>query len=311
MAGITSLPPEILTHILSYLPRKQDKLREQEEQDNQVEPLEQAEQPQKQDKLCGLCEQEKRSSEPPAYLPLYATVCKAWQHQVELKTFREIDVMSSELEYLSKIMTESRRPALRVIEYSIAMSEDVKTACSEGTKLTGEAEKVVGEVVEKEYIAAIAKLLVLLQEWEDSNPLMSLSIKITDLHSHDDGQREKATRCRYQWSSTKKDMFIYMFKPNSRLLHLGPLDDLPRLKSVAKLQVGMGNLHMTEDSMSRLAIKFPALTALDLQIGHTTWYAEGTNWGRELVPELRYRMCRYFHLLLYNPCIVIVLDEGL
>jgi hypothetical protein len=301
MSGIASLPPEILAHVLSYLPRKQDKLREQEEQDNQVEPLEQAEQLQKQDKLCGLCEQEKRSSEPPVYLPSYASVCKTWQHQVELKTFREIDVMSSELEYLSKIMTESRRPALRVIEYSIVMSEDVKTACSEGTKLTGEAEKVVEEVVEKEFTAAITELLVLLQEWEDSNPLMSVSIKITHIYSYDDGQGKKTTRCGDQWSSTEQDMFIHTFKPYSRLLHLGSLDDLRRLKSVTKLQVGMGNLNMTEDSMARLAMKFRALKALDLQIGHMAWYAEGTNWGREFVPELRYRMCEYFHLLLHNP----------
>lgn len=215
--------------------------------------------------------------------------------------------MSSELKYLLKIMTESRRPALRVVEYSIDMSEDVKTACSEGTELTGEIEGGV----EKAATAAIAELFVLLEEWEDGNSLMSLSIKITDLYSYDDGQRKNATRCGYQWSSSKKDMFIYMFKPNSRLLHLGPLDDLPRLKSVAKLQVGRGNLHMTEDSISRLAMKFPALKALDLQICHMTWYAEGSYLGRELVPELRYRMCGNFHVLLYNPCIVIVVDEGL
>lgn len=267
MAGITSLPPEILAHILSYLPRKKDKLRDQDEQDDQVEPLEQDA---SDDDLT------KRSSEPPVYLPSYAIVCKAWQHQVESKTFREIDVMSSELECLSRIMTESRRPALRVVKYSIAMSEDVKTACSEGKQLTGEVEKVLEEVVEKAFTAAITELLVLLQDWEDSNPLMSVSIKITHLYSYDDGQTKETMRCGDQWSSTEKDMFIHMFKPYNRLLHLGPLDDLPRLKSVTKLQLGMENLNITEDSMPRLAMKFRALRALDLQFGHMAWYGKGT-----------------------------------
>ena len=293
MTGITSLPPEILAHILSYLPRKQDKHREQEEQEAQVEQYgqpgqdRQGEHPHNQD---ARCEQDKfdsdltkQSSELPVYLPSYSTVCKTWHQQVELQTFREIDVMSSELEYLSKIMTESRRSTLRVMNYSIVMSKDVEMACAKGKEFTGEVE----EAVEKAFTAAITELFVLLQEWEDENPLISLSMMITDIYTYNDGQREKATRCREQWNSIEKDMF----KPYSRLLQLGSLDDLPKLKSVARLQVGSGNLHMTEDSMTRLAMKFPALKALDLQIGHMTWYAEGNNWGRELVPELRYRMC--------------------
>lgn len=302
MAGITSLPPEILAQILSHIPRKRDKLRKQEDQDDQIEPVEQdgqGEHPQNQDEHCVLCEQEKSNTDPAnhptkqpfelsVYLPSCAAVCKAWQQQVELQTFREISVMSCELEYLSEIITESRISALRTLKYSIAMSKDVEMACSKRPEVEGE----VNETVQKASTAAITDLFMLLQAWEDDNSLVSLSMKIAHLYSYNDGQREKATRCGEHWDSIENDTYTL----HDRLLNLGPLDSLPKLKSVTRLQVGSGRIHMTEDSMARLATKFPALQILDLQIGHVTWYMEASNWRRELVPELRYRMCEYFDL---------------
>lgn len=320
MAGITSLPPEILAQILSYLPRKRDKLRkqeDQEDQDDQIEPVEQdrqGEHPQYQDEHCILCEQEKSNTDPTkhptkqpfelsVYLPSCAAVCKAWQQQVELQTFREISVMSCELEYLSEIMTESRISALRTLKYSIAMSKDVEIACSK----MPEVEKEVNEAIQKASMAAITDVFMLLQDWENDNPLMSLSMKVAHLFSYNDGQREKAMRCGEQWDSIENNVYTLY----DRLLHLGPLDNLPKLKSVTRLQVGSGRMHMTEDSMARLATKFPALQILDLQVGYVTWFMEASNWRRELVPELRYRMCEYFDLLLPNSCIVMPIIRDL
>lgn len=137
MAGITSLPFEILSDILSYLPRKQN------------------------DQKLYYARRISPAFDHEAYLlPAYATVCKTWQRHIEMQTFQEIVLMSCELEYWSKIMRESRRSALRVIKYAIVMSQDVNVACSRRKYFR---EGIV-EAAETAVIAGITDLFVLLKE---------------------------------------------------------------------------------------------------------------------------------------------------
>ncbi|KFY83822.1 hypothetical protein V500_09860 [Pseudogymnoascus sp. VKM F-4518 (FW-2643)] len=273
MAGITSLPLEILIEILSYLPRKQDEPRKQDGVD---------------------CDSINQPSGLPVYLPAYAAVCKTWQQQIELQTFQEIDVMSSEIEYLSEIMTESRRSALRVIKYSITMSEDVEAACSKATRkqirwaAKKEAEEAAFKAANGAFTAAITTLLELLLEWEEYGPLMSLSLDILRVDSYKKGQRVKSGG---QWNSIEEDA-TDMFKRLSLILHLGTLDDLPELKSVTRLNVHPSfSSSTTTDSAINLAIKFSALKILDLELDDMQW----NDWGEKLVPEFRHEPPSILH----------------
>ncbi|KFY90973.1 hypothetical protein V498_05744 [Pseudogymnoascus sp. VKM F-4517 (FW-2822)] len=257
MVGITSLPFEILSDILSYLPRKQ------EDQKLYYAP---------------------RYGTPfnhEAYLlPAYTTVCKTWQRHIEMQTFQEIVLMSCELEYWSKIMTESRRSALRVIKYAIVMSQDVNVACSRG-KYFGAG---IVEVAETAVIAGITDLFVLLKEWEEDGPLMSLSFDIERSFTYNEGQELKMSRLGEQFSSIKDYAFSGL-RYITPILQLGSLGGLPTLKSAKTIHFHhMYPICIAPDSMARLAINFSALKILDMKIGSVS----SMDRYRGLDPEFRY-----------------------
>lgn len=268
MVGITSLPFETLSDILSYLPRKQE---DQKLYVPQFRP----------------------PFDHEAYLlPAYATVCKTWQQHIELQTFQEIVLMNCEVEYWSKIMTESRRSALRVIRYAMVMSQDVNAVCSRGKYFRGE----IVEAAEKAFITGITDLFVLLKEWEEDGPLMSLSFEIERSFTYNEGQGFKMSRPGEKFSSNEDHAFngLRFVGP---ILQLGSLGDLPTLNSVKRVHFhDMYPICMTPDSMARLAINFSALKILDMKIGSTSSIAR----YRGLDPEFRYGMCEISNLLLLN-----------
>src|SRR5690554_3342203 len=103
MATISSLSPETLSHILSYLPRDHDTLPARLARVANHGPV-----------------------KAPSELPAYATVCRDLQQHIERRTFRQIILPNTQLEYFSKVVTGSRRAALREIKYQIRMSDPVK-----------------------------------------------------------------------------------------------------------------------------------------------------------------------------------------
>ncbi|KFY17143.1 hypothetical protein V492_00876 [Pseudogymnoascus sp. VKM F-4246] len=229
MARITSLPPEILLDILSYLPHK--------------------------------ILWESRSNTP--CLSVYATVCKRWQQLVELRTFQEIVVKSCELEYLSTIMTERRRSALKSLNYSIALSQEVDDICSKGTDFQDEAV----EAAEESFKAGLVNLVTLLKEWETYDPSMSLGLEITEFTTYERGQETKMARCNGKRLNSPYGYYLGDFRLGHLLLQLRQSDDLPKLKSVATLYIsGYDPICMTADSMTRIAIDFSSLTTLCLQL---------------------------------------------
>ncbi|KFY34375.1 hypothetical protein V494_06825 [Pseudogymnoascus sp. VKM F-4513 (FW-928)] len=227
MASITSLPTEILSDILSYLPR---------------EPY--------------------RESRIPC-LSVYATVCKRWQQLVELRTFQEIVVKSCELEYLSTIMTERRRSALKSLNYSIALSQEVDDICSKGTDFRDEAV----EAAEESFKAGLVNLFTLLKEWETYDSSMSLCLDITGFTTYERGQETKTARCNGKRLNSPYGYYLSDLRLGHLLLQLRQSDDLPKLKSVATLYIsGYDPICMTADSMTRIAIDFSSLTTLCLQL---------------------------------------------
>lgn len=81
-------------------------------------------------------------------------------------------------------MTNSRRSALKMIEYGVAMSNDFDEICSRGIDFPEEAR----ETAEKSFTADIANLFALLKEWEDNDPSMSLSLEILQFYTYKMGQ---------------------------------------------------------------------------------------------------------------------------
>lgn len=192
-------------------------------------------------------------------------------------------------------MTESRRSALRKIWYDTVISETAHSAYSLGPKFHNEAR----DAAETAFTTAIAELFVLLKKWEKDTPSMSLSLKIMDFYTYSDGQKEMKKRLKVQGDLNEENSSAaYARLPDflNAKVNLGPLEDLPQLKSVKRFHVGQlsDQIYMTEDSMTRLAMKFPALEKLHLELG---------DMHRDdlLEPEFRYGTCKKPNIPLSNP----------
>lgn len=253
MATIASLSPETLAHILSYIPRDHDDLMVRLARIRDGGPI-----------------------KPTSELPPYATVCKTWQWHIEQRTFREINLPSSELEYFSKLLTGYRRAALREVKYQVVLPEYDDAAC--GVVETEEDKKVNNTA----FTTAVTELFRLVKGWEEEDEqelsgkgfsaregLVPLSLEMSQIYSPSDAKKRNSALLREQHIAVERGERSDLF--DGRLcdswLRLGPLEGVPELKRVTKYTVSPSYPRPVEaESIARLAKKFPVLEKLDLQI---------------------------------------------
>lgn len=251
MATIASLSPETLAHILSYIPRDHDNLMVRLARIRDGGPI-----------------------KPTSELPPYATVCKTWQWHIEQRTFREINLPSSELEYFSKLLTGHRRAALREVKYQVILPEYDDAACA---VVETEEDKKANEVA---FNTAIADLFELMKGWEEEDEkelsrtgaregLVPLSLEMSQIYSPSDAKKRNSGLLREQQLAVERGERSDLFEGRhcDSWLRLGPLDGVPELKRVTKYVVSPSYPRPVEaESMARLAKKFPALETLNLEI---------------------------------------------
>lgn len=253
MATIASLSPETLAQILSYIPRDHDNLMVRLARIRDGGPI-----------------------KPTSELPPYATVCKTWQWHIEQRTFREINLPSSELEYFSKLLTGYRRAALREVRYQVVLPEYDDAAC--GLEETEEDKKVNNAA----FTTAVAELLRLVKGWEDEDEkelsgkglnaregLVPLSLEMSQIYSPSDAKKRDSGLLKQQRIEVADGIRSDLFEERhcDSWLRLGPLDGVPELKRVTKYAVSPSYPRPVEaESIVRLANKFPALEKLELQI---------------------------------------------
>lgn len=253
MATIASLSPETLAQILSYIPRDHDNLMVRLARIRDGGPI-----------------------KPTSELPPYATVCKTWQWHIEQRTFREINLPSSELEYFSKLLTGYRRAALREVKYQVVLPEYDDAAC--GVVETEEDKKVNNTA----FTTAVTELFRLVKGWEEedeqelsgkglsvSEGLVPLSLEMSQIYSPSDAKKRNSGLLREQHMAVQRGDRSDLFDGRhcDSWLRLGPLEGVPELKRVTKYTVSPSYPRPVEaESIARLAKKFPALEKLDLQI---------------------------------------------
>ncbi|OBT95472.1 hypothetical protein VE01_05177 [Pseudogymnoascus verrucosus] len=253
MATIASLSPETLAQILSYIPRDHDNLIVRLARIRDGGPI-----------------------KPVSELPPYATVCKTWQWHIEQRTFREINLPSSELAYFSKLMTGHRRATLREVKYQVALPEYDDAACA---VVETEEDKRVNDA---SFTTAITELFRLVKRWEEedeqelsrtgsraSEGLVPLSLEMSQIYSPSDPKKRSREILSEQHRAVERGERRDLFEGRycDSWLRLGPLDGVPELKRVTKYAVSPSYPRPVEaESIARLAKKFPALEKLDLQI---------------------------------------------
>lgn len=248
MATISSLSTEILADILSYIPRYHGNLMRAG------------------DILPG-----SRIIPPsPSKLPPYATVCKTWQWHIEQRTFRGINLLSTELEYFSKVMTGNRKAALRAVQYHIVLPEYDDAACE---VVETEEDREVNNSV---FTTAIVELFRVVKGWEEEEKelsgrdgLVPLSLEISQIYSPSDAQKQNKTLYRELGEAVnpRERRDLLEERHWNSWLRLGQLEDVPELKSVAKYHFRPTYPRAVRaESIARLANKFPALEKLAIQI---------------------------------------------
>ncbi|OBT65962.1 hypothetical protein VE03_03138 [Pseudogymnoascus sp. 23342-1-I1] len=253
MATIASLSPETLAHILSYIPRDHDNLVVRLARIRDGGPI-----------------------KPTSELPPYATVCKTWQWHIEQRTFREINLPSSELEYFSKLLTGYRRAALREVKYQVVLPEYDDAACG---LVETEEDKEANNTA---FTTAVTELLRLVKGWEEEDEkelsgkglsaregLVPLSLEMSQIYSPSDAKKRNSGLLREQRIAVERGERSDLFEGRhcDSWLRLGPLEGVPELKRVTKYTVSPSYPRPVEaESIARLAEKFPALEKLSLQI---------------------------------------------
>lgn len=253
MATIASLSPETLAQILSYVPRDHDNLMVRLARIRDGGPI-----------------------KPTSELPPYATVCKTWQWHIEQRTFREINLPSSELEYFSKLLTGYRRAALREVRYQVVLPEYDDAAC--GLEETEEDKKVNNAA----FTTAVAELLRLMKGWEEEDEkelsekglnaregLVPLSLEMSEIYSPSDARKRDSRLLKEQQMEVADGVRSDLFEERhcDSWLRLGSLEGVPELKRVTKYAASPSYPRPVEaESIVRLANKFPALKELELQI---------------------------------------------
>lgn len=253
MATITSLSPETLAQILSYIPRDHDNLMVRLARIRDGGPI-----------------------KPVSELPPYATVCKTWQWHIEQRTFRKINLPSSELEYFSKLLTGHRRAALKEVKYHVVLPEYDDAACA--VVETAE-DKNVNNMA---FTTAVAELFRLVKGWEEEDEkelsekgssaregLVPLSLEMSQIYSPSDAKKRNIGLLKEQRMAVERGERSDLFEGRhcDSWLRLGPLDGIPELRRVTQYVVSPSYPRPVEaESIARLANKFPALEKLDLQI---------------------------------------------
>lgn len=93
----------------------------------------------------------------------YTTVSKRWRDHLEQRTFKDIHLKSSDLDYFSRIAVGSRRIAIRSIAYEVVLPEYSSNACAKFETIKQQ------KANDKIFSDAIHGLFRLLASWENES----------------------------------------------------------------------------------------------------------------------------------------------
>ena len=236
--GIADLPQEIISLVVSYLPRW-------EHED------------------CGNI-----SGRGLALLPAYAAISRSWQDLIERQTFREIIVRSTEIDHFSRIVVNRRRKLLRRLELKVILPTYTDKACA---KFETEKDKQSNNQV---FTTAIKDLLALLRSWHDEfqttgnrtdAPIeQSLRFCIGDCYAPKDDQYrgwEEYEQDLSEWVLDRRaDLFRHRYE--SSLLRLESLEGIQEIPQITSFHKSPSHRNIEPRSFAMIASKFPNLDSI-------------------------------------------------
>ena len=236
--GIANLSQEIINLIASYLPRWEHGYRHG------------------------------RSERGQALLPAYATISLQWQYAIELQTFHEVAVNSTEIDELSRIVVNHRRKLLGRLQLKVILPTYTEKACA---KFETENDKQSNNQV---FTKAIKDLLALLRSWHedfqatghhgDSPIERSLRLCIGDCYSPKDCRyrgSEKYQEDRHEQEYRRRhDLFQHRYE--SSLLQLDSIEGIQEIPQISSFYRSPSCRNIEPRSLAMIASKFPNLESI-------------------------------------------------
>ena len=200
-----------------------------------------------------------------AFLPPYAPISRSWQYAIEIHTFREVWVKSTELEWFSRIMGKHRRKFLRRINFDIILPTYTDMAC---TKFETEQDRQTNSQV---FTQAIKGLLALIRSWHDdfqsarnddpASVEQSMCLSIRSCYSPKDdaytGWEKKRMLCNDEDCSRHHDLFEHRYEAS--LLQLLSIEEIQEIPQISSFFRSHGRRGIEPRSLAILASKFPNL----------------------------------------------------
>lgn len=231
------LPQELIKHIASFIEREEDQSH------------------------IGILQRKKLRSK----LPPYATLSRAWQLAIETRTFGKLRIKSTELPYVTQVVTGHRRGFIANIQYQVILPGYPDHYCA---KFETEKDQ---ERNNQAFTYAIHILFQFLKGLEDGDGVVtkSVALDLYDIYSPMDkfhrGEEKLQEDERQVELGKRYDLWEHRYERS--ILQLLDHSALPVLSRVSGFQLtSMAYRHVEPRSAILIAAKCPRLQSVDVSV---------------------------------------------
>ena len=232
------LPQELITHVASFIEREEDQSH------------------------IGFLLRKKLSSK----LPPYATLSRAWQLAIEIRTFENLRLKSTELPYVTQIVTGHRMGFIANIQYQVVLPDYPDHHCAKFETDKDQERNSEGFTYA---IHALFQFLKSLEDTRNSEGTRSVALHLCDIFSPMDKfhrGEEKLQEDEMQVELGKRyDLWEHRYEHS--ILKLLDHPKLPVLCIVSSFQLtSIAYRHVEPRSAILMAAKCPRLRSVDISV---------------------------------------------
>jgi hypothetical protein len=193
----------------------------------------------------------------PSKYPPYATLSRSWKAAIEIITFHDLDIKSTELDTFKAIVTGNRRKYLTELKFSVVLPEYAEEAYR---RVEDEEEQRIND---EAFTKGIRELFCVLKAWEDEDVQSALRLEFSPRPAYSPTDSRLSHK---MYFTRNGDIGCLRWKTS--LLRIVQPDILPTLLNVQ-------TLHIKYNGLRKLAPRVgPDLATLLPNLEHIFWKLE-------------------------------------
>ena len=232
------LPPELIRHIASFIEREEDQSH------------------------IGFLLRKKL----PSKLPPYAALSRAWQLAIEARTFENLRFTSTELPYVTQIVTGHRRGLIANIQYQVVLPDYPDHHCA---KFETDMDQQRNSQAFTYAINILFRFLKSLEDTGYGEPARSVALNLCDIYSPMDKFHRGEAKLQEDETQVElgKRYDLWEHRYEHSILKLLDQPELPVLSIVSHLQLtSMAYRHVEPQSAILMAARCPRLQCIDISV---------------------------------------------